>query len=552
MNKNKDLNAIIKKIGKLANSVLFTATLGLLLAYCSDGKEVIFPPANNEEEIVVEKEKYTCQYSLAAENYNMPTAGIIMPEYEEAEKGCNISKLIDGDWNSKFSTPYSNFSIVWKGNKAVTVTYYSILATGDNTNTAPKAWSLYASNDNENWIQLDNRVRQTFEGQEKKILQLANQEAYQYYKLTIHQNQGGEQTAIQEWTLQEKRLQNFTTLTDFPEGSTPKEVGLKLSKLFAKGTHSGKTLGYAETFTWNGSLKYAHLAGEEELLETLKDGFEPFFTTDNSLLPAMNHVDKNMFGSLPLSLYLITKEDKYKEMGLPFADTQWEVPDDASTNAKNYASQGYSWQTRLWIDDMYMITIVQTHAYVATNTMKYLDRAAKEMAMYLSELQRGNGLFYHAPDVPYYWGRGNGWVAAGMTEILRHLPDSSPYYLPILRGYQKMMKTLQNYQTEEGMWRQLIDQDDFWIETSGSAMFTYALTMGIKYGWLSVKEYEETVRKGWLGMVTYINSDGKVREVCVGTNKKNDKQYYYDRARNTGDYHGQAPYLWCTVTLLEQ
>lgn len=62
-----------------------------------------------------------------------------------------------------------------------------------------------------------------------------------------------------------------------------------------------------------------------------------------------------------------------------------------------------------------MITIVQTHAYKVTKDRKYIDRAAKEMVMYLDELQRPNGLFYHAPDVPFYWGRGNGWMAAGMS-----------------------------------------------------------------------------------------------------------------------------------------
>lgn len=71
---------------------------------------------------------------------------------------------------------------------------------------------------------------------------------------------------------------------------------------------------------------------------------------------------------------------------------------------------------------MYMITIVQTHAYKVTKDRKYIDRAAKEMVMYLDELQRPNGLFYHAPDVPFYWGRGNGWMAAGMSELLRCLP----------------------------------------------------------------------------------------------------------------------------------
>lgn len=41
----------------------------------------------------------------------------------------------------------------------------------------------------------------------------------------------------------------------------------------------------------------------------LKEKFEPLFTTDNRILPAMTHVDQNMFGSLPLEFYRITKEN---------------------------------------------------------------------------------------------------------------------------------------------------------------------------------------------------------------------------------------------------
>ena len=114
--------------------------------------------------------------------------------------------------------------------------------------------------------------------------------------------------------------------------------------------------------------------------------------------PIMNHVDVNMFGSLPLELYLVTKDKKYWYLGLPYADSQWKVPANAKPEEKEWAEKGYSWQTRLWIDDMYMITIVQTRAYKVTKDKKYIDRAAKEMVMYLDELQRPNGLFYHAPD----------------------------------------------------------------------------------------------------------------------------------------------------------
>uniref|UniRef100_UPI002595F875 glycoside hydrolase family 88 protein n=1 Tax=uncultured Parabacteroides sp. TaxID=512312 RepID=UPI002595F875 len=168
------------------------------------------------------------------------------------------------------------------------------------------------------------------------------------------------------------------------------------------------------------------------------------------------------------------------------------------------------------------------------------------------ELQRTKGLFYHAPDIPNFWSRGNGWVAAGMTELLKVLPENHPDRKRILDGYVNMMSTLKEYQRRDGMWNQLIDQADCWAETSGSAMFTYAIITGIKKGWLDRTEYTPIARKAWLALVPYINGEGDVTEVCVGTNKKNDKQYYYDRPRAIGDYHGQAPYLWCVAALLEK
>lgn len=175
-------------------------------------------------------------------------------------------------------------------------------------------------------------------------------------------------------------------LKNFPEGYTPDEIGRRIAYRFVTekhALHAGKWIGYPETFYWNGSLKYAAAAKDKALIKLLQARFEHLFTTEKELLPIKNHVDLNMFGSLPLELYWVTKDERYKELGLPYADTQWEVPEDAKPSEKEWAEKGYSWQTRLWIDDMYMITIVQTHAYKVTNDSKYIDRAAKEMVMYL-------------------------------------------------------------------------------------------------------------------------------------------------------------------------
>lgn len=343
-------------------------------------------------------------------------------------------------------------------------------------------------------------------------------------------------------------------LSSFPEGFTPKEIGAKLGRHFIPGEHflhGGKWIHYAEVCTWLGALRYAEVAEDQELIGLLQKRFEPLFTTDKTYLPIMNHVDLNMFGCLPLEFYKVTGDKRYYDLGIPYADTQWKVPVDVTAEGKAYAKKGFSWQTRLWIDDMFMITIIQSQAYRATGNKKYIERAAKEMVYYLDELQRPNGLFYHAPDVPFYWARGNGWMAAGMTELLKALPENNEDRKCIMKGYLTMMENLKKYQGKDGMWNQLIDQPDFWPETSGSAMFTYAIITGIKKGWLDKKEYTPIARKAWLALVSYIDENGDVRETCVGTNKKNDKQYYYDRPRITGDYHGQAPYLWCATALME-
>ena len=211
---------------------------------------------------------------------------------------------------------------------------------------------------------------------------------------------------------------------------------------------------------------------------------------------------------------------------------------------------GLSQQTRFWIDDMYMITALQAQAFRATGDRTYIDRAAREMAVYLHKLQQPNGLFYHAPDVPFFWGRGNGWMAAGMTELLRSLPADHSNRPHILAAYRKMMATLLKYQDAKGLWRQLIDRPEAWPETSCTGMFVFAFVTGVKQGWLNANTYGPAARKGWLGLIQYINEDAAITEVCEGTNKLNDYQYYLDRKRNVGDLHGQAPVLWSAAALL--
>lgn len=341
----------------------------------------------------------------------------------------------------------------------------------------------------------------------------------------------------------------------FPVHAHPKAVGEKIAKRFLETDYmqltKGRGIHYAEVCTWYGALRFAELTGDKELVRQLRNRFELLFHLEKKIVPQPVHVDQNMFGSLPLMLYRLTKDERYKELGMPYADTQYILPANANEDEREWDRKGYSWQTRLWIDDMYMITIVQKEAYLVTGNRQYINRAAKEMVMYLDKLQNKNGLFYHAPDVPYYWGRGDGWMAVGMTELLNCLPEDDPNRGRIMKGYRLMMKNLKKYVNRDGLWNQCIDQPDFWTETSGSAMFTYAMIMGVQNGWLDKEEFAPVARRAWLGLCNYLDDEYNLTEVCVATGKENSRKYYMDRPRMAGDKHGQAPMLWCAYALLK-
>lgn len=330
--------------------------------------------------------------------------------------------------------------------------------------------------------------------------------------------------------------------SSWPAGLSPQEIGRRVAERFVTSTHPNpKFIVYQEVCTWYGALMFAQASGDKALTAELVHRFDPLTSAPGSALVSdERHVDFSMFGSLPLEIYIETKDAKYLEMGKRFADIEWQDP----------RPDGLTGETRYWIDDMYMITILQLQAYRATGEVKYLDRAAREMVAYIEKLQQPNGLFYHAPDAPFFWGRGNGWVAAGMTEMLRSMPADFPQRARILEAYRKQMKALVSYQGQDGVWRQLIDHPESFEETSGSGMFTYALITGVKKAWLDVDTYGSAARKAWLGLAGFVDQNGDVTSVCVGTGKNSSLEFYLLRPRHTGDDHGQGPVLWAASALL--
>ena len=304
-----------------------------------------------------------------------------------------------------------------------------------------------------------------------------------------------------------------------PETS-PREIGRRVAERFVATPHPNfgrptppKRITYPEVCAWYGALVFAKTSGDEGLTRQLVARFEPLFREQKTLVPVPDHVDHTVFAAVPLELFMQTNEQRYLALGEWMAMKQWDEPfgERAKPESWEYYRKGFTWQTRLWIDDMFMITMAQAQAYRATGVRCYIEHAAREMVYYLDQLQQANGLFYHAPDVPFFWGRGDGWMAAGMSELLRSLPEDNPDRPRILAGYRLMMASLLKHQDESGIWRQLIDDPESWPETSCSAMFTFAFITGVKEGWLDADVYGPAARKGWLALIGYLDENADLR-----------------------------------------
>lgn len=360
---------------------------------------------------------------------------------------------------------------------------------------------------------------------------------------------------------------------DWPEGTSPKYIGTKATQRFLSQlktrAESGKKgeIRYQETVLWYGALTFAKATGQSELTKELIGRAGPCLKGETHQLPPPDHVDRNVTGALAAEIYIQSGDQHALGVAKNYADIQWQPTEEQlqkrlepgkpqhglswrmDEEADKNMQQGLTWQTRYWIDDMYMITMAQGQMFRASGDRKYIDRAAKEMVAYLDKLQKPNGLFHHAPDVPFFWGRGIGWMAAGMTELLRSLPEDNPDRARILEGYRTLMATLKDTQAETGMWRQLIDDPKSWPETSCTGMFTFAMVTGVKEGWLDPAVYGPVARKGWLALTNYVHGSGDICQVCVGTDKFNSHEYYMKRPRVHGDYHGQAALLWSATAL---
>jgi len=199
----------------------------------------------------------------------------------------------------------------------------------------------------------------------------------------------------------------------------------------------------------------------------------------------------------------------------------------------------------LWADDLYMSVPFLARMGNLTKDDKYYDDAVHQVLQFNKYLwNEDKGLYYHC----YYsdldrngvahWGRCNGWVMMANANLLNYLPENHPKRAEIIKNFEKHILGIAKYQNENGVWHQLLDKNDSYMESSCTAMFTYCIARAVNEGWID-KRYASIAMEGWKGLKNgFITHDGMLKDVCVGTGIQDNLVFYYKRPARLNDYHG--------------
>ncbi len=204
----------------------------------------------------------------------------------------------------------------------------------------------------------------------------------------------------------------------------------------------------------------------------------------------------------------------------------------------------------LWLDDLFMSVPALAQMGKLTGDVTYFDDAVKQVKQFSGRMFNSEkGLYMHGwveameEHPQFYWARANGWAVMTLVELLEVLPKDHPGYNAVLSQLQAHIKGLVPYQDGTGFWHQLIDKNDTYLETSATAIYTYAIARAINRGYIDKMAYAPVALLAWNAVATKVNEKGQVEGTCVGTGMGFDPAFYYYRPINVFAAHGYGPVM---------
>lgn len=287
---------------------------------------------------------------------------------------------------------------------------------------------------------------------------------------------------------------------------------------------------------------------------------------------SLDHINN---GKLLFLLHETYQDDRYiKVMNTLRTQLEWQP---------RTRSNGF-WHKRIypyqmWLDGLYMgATYWAMHAAHFNEPEAVFSDIAHQFILIEQKTRAPEtGLLLHAWDEsglqqwadketglsPYVWSRALGWYAMALVDTLEVFPKEHKNYNDLVQILNRLCEALPRYQHESGLWYQVTDKGDRYgnyLESSGTAMFAYAMAKGVRLEYLP-KKYLNIANKAYDGILkSFIEIDSANNEVYLthtvgGTGLGNSPyrpgtfQYYVEEAIRTNDPHGVGPFILASLEL---
>jgi unsaturated rhamnogalacturonyl hydrolase len=324
-----------------------------------------------------------------------------------------------------------------------------------------------------------------------------------------------------------------------------------------------KGWGYAKSLYLYGQYLVYLRTHDKRYLDHIQGWVDLHIDEKGTINRPINALDYMLPGNLCLILYKETQQPKYKGCADEIRKIFDSYPRTKDGGFWHADTKSREWQ--LWADGVFMSLPFLVRYGHMFGDRKYTDaEAVKQLLIYYKHLNDPNtGLLWHAYDESgqqawanptthtsaEHWARAIGWYAMTLINVLDLIPKDQPNREELIKILNQLANAFEKYQDKStGLWYQVVDKGSVsgnWLETSASSMYTYAMWMGVKRGYLP-KRFRNVALKGYNGVLTQISIDkdgmANIANICEGTNVA-DINYYFARKRNTNDFHGIGAFL---------
>jgi len=293
------------------------------------------------------------------------------------------------------------------------------------------------------------------------------------------------------------------------------------------------------------------VTGKEEYLQLLKDRVDEYMELG---LPAWS-VNACAMGHCMITLYEATGDNKYWEVVLDKIDFLRNRALRFGDNVLQHTvSSKNDFPEQAWADTLFMAAFFMLRAAVIMEDEDLKNDALNQYYWHIKFLQdETTGLWYHGYEhinkthmSGFFWGRANAWAAYTMSQVGRVLPAwyLYPKSMDVFGSLNEQLSNIKLLQTENGLWRTLLDDPESYEEISASCGI--AASMAARGNPLHLKY----IKKALDGVLANITPDGKVQNVSGGTAIMRDREGYMNISREWIQGWGQGLALAFLTTVL--